>query len=423
MKPAGLATKHAPSWNLIRAHIGAGLVGLGVFALALIWRTRDLEGHFFQPPLLGLVHLSVLGWFMPITLGAMHQLIPVVFEVPVRSERVAWLAFSLYVPGAAGLVGHMSLFATGAGLVWSATLLVASFVLYIVNLMATLARARAVTLVGAYVIAAMIYLLIAAGLGLALAWNLHAPYLRGDHLELLRAHAHAAGLGFFGLLVMGVAYRLFEMFLLAFVKDTRPGWIAFFAINVALAALVMSFALGRTAGLTAVAGSAVTIGVAAFLAQVRLLWRARMRRRADIAWKHSVASFTYLGLTVATGLVLLAGGLGAFDERLRIAYGFLALVGFLGSIITGQLYKIVPFLIWFHRFSPYVGLKQVPAASELLPEQPQRIQWLVMHTAIAALVAGILAGSPALRLVGATLFAGSAALFTRNIWVVARSRP
>lgn len=423
MKSSGLATKHAPSWSLIRAHFGAGLAGLIVFAFALLWRTRDLDGHFFQPPLLGLVHLCVLGWFMPITIGAMHQLLPVVFEVPVRSERIAWIAFGLYVPSATGLIAHMSLFATGSGLVWSAAFLVLSFVLYIANLMATLARAPAVPLVGGYVIAAMLYLLVAASLGLALAWNLHAPYLQGDHLELLRAHAHAAGLGFFGLLIMGVAYRLIEMFLLAHIDDTRPGWVALAAMNVAIPALIMSFALGRIPGLTAVAIASLVVGVIGFLEQVRRQWRARMRKRTDVAWRHSLASFTYLVLSVGIGIVLLVGDAGALEPRLRLAYGFVALVGFIGSIIIGQLYKIVPFLIWFHRFSPYVGLKKVPAASELLPERPQRLHWALAHAGIAAFVVGILVGNNALRILGAALFAGSAVVFTRNMWVIVRSRP
>ena len=83
----GLATRHAPSWRLIQAHFGLGVAGLLAFSAALAVCAPSLQGFFFQPALLGLVHLCVLGWLMPIAIGALHQLVPVVFEVPVRSEQ------------------------------------------------------------------------------------------------------------------------------------------------------------------------------------------------------------------------------------------------------------------------------------------------------------------------------------------------
>lgn len=418
----GLATQHSPSFRLIQAHFGLGLLGMLAFSAALTWRAAALEGHFFQPTLLGMVHLCVLGWLLPIAMGALHQLIPVVFEVPVRSERLAWLAFALYVPGALGFLGHMWVFATGIGLVGSAALLVAALYLYIGNLTATLWRAPKVSLTGAYVIASFVYLLLAATLGFALAWNLHAPYLNIDHLRALRAHAHLAAFGFFGLLVMGVAYRLLEMFLLCYVAELRAGWLALVATNLALACLVVDFLFGQVRVL-AVAGSAfAALGIAAFIAQIALLFRARTRRKTDTAWRHSVASFVYLGLALPLGAAL-ANGHPPWEDRLVLVYGVLAIPGFIGSIVVGQLYKIVPFLVWFHRFSAYVGLKKVPAASELLPERPQRLQWALMHSGIAILAAGVLAESAPLRTAGAATFAASSALFARNLWVIQGRRP
>src|SRR5512140_1701661 len=126
----GLATRYAPSYALIRAHFGLGLLGLLALAAGLLLNAADVGGFFFQPLLLGLVHLCVLGWLMPIALGAMHQLIPVVFEVPVRSERLAWLALGLYVPGALGFMSRLWVFDTGTVFIVSAALLAIAVVLY-----------------------------------------------------------------------------------------------------------------------------------------------------------------------------------------------------------------------------------------------------------------------------------------------------
>ncbi|MCC7074750.1 MAG: hypothetical protein IT383_25800 [Deltaproteobacteria bacterium] len=424
MTPGGLATRHSPSFGLIKAHFGLGLAGMLAFAGALLWHAPSIEGHFFQPALLGLVHLCVLGWFLPITLGAMHQMLPVVFEVPVRSERLAWAAWGVFLVGAAGLIVHLWLLRTGPGLVGSASLLFASLLAYVGNLVATLRRAKEVKLVGAFVVAALAWLVVAAVIGLLLAINLGMPFISGSHLEVLRAHAHAAALGFFGLLIMGVTFRLLEMFLVAYVEQTGPGVAALVLVNVALVALVVGSLLGAFAWLGPLAAALALAGVLAFLVQVARIFRARLRKRTDVAWWHTGASFGYLVAAVLLGGALASSRVdAALTVRLELAYGFLALPGFIGSVIVGQLSKIWPFLVWFHTFSAYVGLKEVPTASELLPEGRQRAQWLAMHAGYGAFLVGVLLPSVAVRVVGAVAFALSALVFAANMLKVARSRP
>ncbi len=424
MTPGGLATRHSPSFGLIKAHFGLGLAGMLAFAGALLWHAPSIEGHFFQPALLGLVHLCVLGWFLPITLGAMHQMLPVVFEVPVRSERLAWAACVVFLVGAAGLIVHLWLLRTGPGLVGSASLLFASLLAYVGNLVATLRRAKEVKLVGAFVVAALAWLVVAAVIGLLLAINLGMPFISGSHLEVLRAHAHAAALGFFGLLIMGVTFRLLEMFLVAYVEQTGPGVAALVLVNVALVALVVGSLLGAFAWLGPLAAALALAGVLAFLVQVARIFRARLRKRTDVAWWHTAASFGYLVAAVLLGGALASSRVdAALTVRLELAYGFLALPGFIGSVIVGQLSKIWPFLVWFHTFSAYVGLKEVPTASELLPEGRQRAQWLAMHAGYGAFLVGVLLPSVAVRVVGAVAFALSALVFAANMLKVARSRP
>ena len=36
-------------------------------------------------------------------------------------------------------------------------------------------------------------------------------------------------------------------------------------------------------------------------------------------------------------------------------------------MITAHLYKIVPFLVWFHRFSSLVGKQKVPMLADMVP--------------------------------------------------------
>lgn len=422
---AGLASRYAPSWSLIRAHFGLGVIGLVAFAAGLLVRAAEPQGSYFTPTLLGLTHLCVLGWLLPVAIGALHQLVPVVFEVPVRSERVAWSALALYLPGATLLIVQLWTFRIDA--IWlplGAVTAALAVALYIGNLIATLAASKVHSLSGMFVIAALGYLLLAVAVGAMLAWNLYDPFLATSHLQVLKAHAHLAGFGFFGLLVMGVGLRLLEMFLLSSGASEQPGVAAFFACNLAVLCLTASLLLGSQRWLLGLGVGAAALGVGAFLLQVRGIWARRMQRRADIGWLHTRTSFVYLGLAVVTGALT---AFAPLDEvwlgRMALLYGLLALPGFLGSVVVGQLYKIVPFLVWLHRFSPLVGLKKVPSAGELLGERPRQVQYLFNHTAVIVLAGGVLIDSPAVRIVGATLFAVSAALVARNLWLIDSRRP
>jgi hypothetical protein len=421
---AGPSTRYAPPFALVGTHFVIGIAGMLAFAVALAVSARDLEGHFFQARVLALTHLCVLGWLMPITLGALHQLVPVVFERPLLSTRLPYLGLALFVSGAAGMIWqfwHWGVY--DVSFVWHAAIAATGLAIDIVHLAATIARARRHSLTGANVLAAFAWLLAAVGLGVVLAWNLYRPFLSTDHLQLLRAHAHGATLGFFGLLIMGVAYRMLEMFLLAYVDAWRPGWLALIATNLALGLLVASF-VTRSHGLHVAAIGAGVVGIGAFLVQIRRLVRARARRALDPAFRHTAMSFGYLALAAITGAALvLVPMTPAIRDRLVLAYGLLALPGFIGSIVIGQLHKILPFLVWFHRFGPYVGLKQVPTAGELVPATPQRLLLLVLHVALAVLITGVLADLPLVRLAGALLFVGAALLFTFDMAVIATRRP
>ncbi|MEB2284702.1 MAG: hypothetical protein B6D46_13635 [Polyangiaceae bacterium UTPRO1] len=422
----GLATRYAPSFALVRAHLGFGIVGSVLFAAALGGAAWNLEGHYFQGKILGLVHLCALGWILPIAFGAMLQLVPVLFEVPLRSERTAWAALGLYAIGGIGFVGHIALLATVASLPLSAFLLFLGVLLHATHLalsaLANPVRARSLT--GLFVLSALAWLVFAASLGFMLAIHLWHPYLSVNHLMALRAHAHAAGLGFFGLLIMGVGFELLEMFLLSHGAPAWPGWGALALVNVGLVALCWNFLAGPFPDLALVGAAAIALGVVCFAIRVQMILARRMRRHLDAsAWLSSGSVLCLLGALVVAGTLSFAGLGDDMQNRLVLAYGLLALPGFMGTMVVGQLYKIVPFLIWLHRFSAYVGLKKVPTASELLDERSREIQAALMIGGLLLLLAGVLAGQSLLRLAGAATFFAAMVYSARNFLVVHGRRP
>lgn len=419
---ASVAT--SPKFRLVHAHFAVGLLGMVAFAALLAYRAPWLTGHHFQAATLGLVHLAVLGWLVPVAMGALLQLAPVLFEGKTGPEWLGWTALALYVAGASGLIAHFFALAFGPGMFGSGVLVLLAFLVHGGLLVGTMARGKAFGLTGAFVLSSLFHLLVAAVIGLVLAWNLWRPFLPKNHLVVLQGHAHAAGLGFFGLLVMGVGDRLLEMFLVSHGASTKPAWLAFLATNAAVLALTVSYTFGPWPALTWAGAVLAAVGVAAFLVRARAIARRRVRKRLDVSLRHTAVSFGYLAVAAVGGATLTLFDLPyPIHERLVNAYGLVALVGFVGTIVIGQLGKILPFLVWLHRFEPLAGLKKIPLASDLLPEKAQRLSFRAIHAGVPVLALGVAVDLAAVRVAGALLFAAGVALAARNLAVVCRSQP
>ena len=63
--------------------------------------------------------------------------------------------------------------------------------------------------------------------------------------------------------------------------------------------------------------------------------------------------------------------------------------GFSISVSIGMLNKIVPFLIWFHRFSSLVGQVRVPLLKDLLPKKGPSIQATIHGISLFLVCSGI----------------------------------
>lgn len=421
-----LATRYAPSFKLIRVHLGLGIAGSVAVAAALLAVAWNFDGHHFQARFLGVVHLAVLAWLLPISFGAMLQLLPVIFEKPLASERAAWAALVIFLAGATGFVAHVSVLNTGPGLPISAGVLATGVWLYAVNLArSALQNPKKVrSLTGGFVLSALGWLAFAATLGLLLALNLWRPYLTVNHLVALRAHATSAGLGFFGLLIMGVGFELLEMFLLSHGAPPRPGWVALIATNAGLALLCADALWGPWGSAAPLGAASAGVGALGFAWRVREIFKRRIKKHLDASAWMTAASTGCLVLAVGAGLVVLSADLEPqLHERVVLAFGVLAIPGFMGFVVVGQLYKIVPFLVWMHRFSGLVGLRKVPAASELLDVRARAAQGVLLGVALGVLLVGVLGGWPAVRFAGALLFFGAMALGAHHLWKISERRP
>jgi hypothetical protein len=395
-----------PPVSLPLRYLLTAVAALVLATLAVPALRAELAGHYYHPRVLALAHAVGLGWITLSIVGASCQLVPVLLGRALWSERLARWAYPLLGLGALGMVGHFWLGAW-AGLAWAAALTGLGLVLHVVNVGATLRGLDRWTATAGFVAHGLAGVALTAGLGLALAAGRLGGGLPGDALANVAAHFHLALLGWVAPMVVGVAARVYPMFLLA----AEPGpW----TVRVQQGGLLAATPL-VVAGL--LAGSPL-VGPGAALAAASLathagwvLVTARRARRPALDWglRLVVTAAGFLAVAVLVGLGLALGRLAG--PRAALAYGVLALGGWVSLTVAGMMLKIVPFLVWQRVYGPRVGREPVPALAALGAPRAEAMAYAGLVAGSGALAAGVAAGSPrAIGAAGAGLALGALAL-------------
>ncbi len=398
-KPGGATG--APPLSLPLRFFLAGLTGLAAALLVLIGHVGALlRFQYGSGALLAATHLMTLGFISMVMMGAMYQLVPVVFNVKLSSVRLGAWHYAALVPGVvlmvSGFLTHVAAFLMVGG-----TLVVLSVTLFLLNVARTLPNRAQWGLSGWFVATALGYLGFTVSMGWLLAWNLSHPFLAGDGLAV---HLVLGGVGWFALALMGVSYKLLPMFSLTHAQP-RWGWWAYGLLN----AGVWIVGAGTwwwprpAAALGALVAAAALV---LYAGDIRRLWRHRLRRQPDPAVYLALAG-TVGGLaTVGAAAWAAAGGPWSLVV-------FLFFYGWMAASVLGYLQKLVPFLVWLHRYGPHVGRSAVPRMRDLLQER-----WSWME---GALYAASTAGA-AMGLATATrdlLLAGLSGMLLAVLWLLA----
>ena len=151
---------------------------------------------------------------------------------------------------------------------------------------------------------------------------------------------------------------------------------------------------------------------------LRILSR-RRRRRLD-----GSARFWQLGLCGAfVTAAAAAAALAMPQPRWNLLLGWVAIWGWAGMIVHGMLTRIVPFLVWFHRFAHVAGRVPVPSLRGLLPDAWTQLGLALHGASVVAGAAAIASGLDLLARVAGLLLMATAAQLEHSLIHVLRQRP
>jgi hypothetical protein len=365
----------------------------GIFAACLfIGYGPDAATSRWSPLLLGATHLMTLGFITMAMFGAMSQMVPVLAGSPLpRPRLVSAVAHALLTVGALALSGGLLLDnriliglgmpVLGIGLF--TFIAVAGFCLF-------RAQARSATVSGMRL--AVISLAVAVAIGLRIAaehvWNLQ-PQILSICTDI---HVAWGLLGWVTTLVISAAYEVVPMFQ---ITPAYPLWMQRWLTRSILGLLVLwslAYAVPflpdlpiqmRLANLLA---GLLALGLVLFACATLYLQHKRRRRLSDVTlqfWRTALLSLlacVYIWLAIQTFAPLQDA------HGPTILLGALFITGFVVSVITGMMYKIVPFLIWLHLQGQGVARRiPLPNMKEIIPDQRARRQ-LRLHIASVLLL-------------------------------------
>ena len=403
--PAWRRPGRGPSPLLPLAYLVAAAAAFLVASLSVGWLAPELAGHYYHPRLLALTHTVTLGWVTLAIMGASYQLLPIVLEQPIWSERLARWQLAILVVAVIGMVAHFHL-GTWPGLATAAGLLAVGIALHLVNVGLSLRGFTRWTFTARLVVLAYGGLATTTLFGLALSVNRVWAFLPGELFPTLHAHVQLALLGWVAPMIVAVSARVYPMFFLA--PGPRPVHVLLQGGGLAAGVPAVVLGLLGVPGLLPAGALAVAAAAGAHAAWVWEMARARKRPGLDWGLRFVLTATAFLVPAVGLGLALAAELLAG--PRAALAYAVVLLGGFVSLTIVGMMLKIVPFLVWYRAYSPRAGREPVPTLAQIAWPRAEALAFVLLTGGGALLAVTVLAGNAAwIRVAGGLLALGALA--------------
>ncbi|MDA8297519.1 MAG: hypothetical protein M0004_13220 [Actinomycetota bacterium] len=416
-RPAGVpATVPPPSVPLSFLFAAAvGLVGCGVaWVLARSAAANDPTAD----PVVAAVHLGVLATLATGILGATHQFAPVITGRPLRSVPLARATLISFVAASWMLplgVATQQLAVTAI----SGALTGLALVLLAVNLSGPLAARGK----GAPVLAlriALVGALVTGFLGIAFIGDRQGNWFAlAGHVDL--AMGVLGIFGWLGMTYLGVAEKLWPMFMLAHVPGPkRAGHLAVVGVGSGLLLATPGLAWSITV-LAWIGAALMTAGLGAHLWSLTA-HVAHRRRKADLHLLFVITAASWLVLGAALSL---AAAVSVHKDpqvgTSLTAAAVAAFGGWLLEALVGHSYKVVPFILWSALRSR--SISSGPAGkplmfSDLFDRRAAGAAYVSVTLAMAALCIGLGAAAPTLVAVAGALLAVTGVVVAVSLMVI-----
>ncbi|RXK03484.1 hypothetical protein CRV07_12450 [Halarcobacter ebronensis] len=376
-----ISQQFAPPFKLVIPYF---LLGVFTYLIStfLLFKIDISILHSLNSNIVAWIHLFLLGFVMIIIFGAMAQLVPVVLEVGHFAVDLYYTIYPLLFIGAIlmamGFVYYPSLLPFGG------TIAFVSFSIFLFETFLTILKVKKINFVIVSVLLANIFLFFGLIIGIILALG-YSGTIDINIYQFLKAHIYLVLVGYVGITIMGMSLILLPMFWLSHGFSWKYIKSSLSILSVGILFVVLS-SFSNITFFEYLGYFFTLIALFLYFYQVFIIYKTRVRLENDIYFKSIMFSFLSLLLSLILGIIYIFYPI----ENIFLTLSWILLGGFITFIITGHLYKIIPFLVWYERFSPYVGKKKIPMLVDIVPKKSANMQFVFSSIGVIFVSLGIL---------------------------------
>ena len=377
MELTGLSVDQAPPISApLRFFLTAPLFGVLAGILILLSDTTILISRYSTDSIV-ITHAITIGFFAFIMLGSLTQMLPVLASAKIQNvKNITLISYFLLTLGLLSMIFGLKL-DIKLLISLSYMMLGIGFLIMILSILYAIKGVKHFTATIKGMLASLIFAFMIVLMGMLLLSEYANNSISQYHYILANVHSVWAIFGFSGLLIIGVAFQVLPMFYVApkFKQFCKKRVVILISIG-----LFIWLALNIFAENYALYAK---LWIATFFwAFATTVWLKFNRR------KRAVSDVTVLYWRAASIFLTLGSFLWIFDEFFKHEYIVMVAIliggGFILSIMIGMIYKIVPFLVWFHLNA--MGYMSIPTINEMIDKDLAKIQFTIMMLSLIGFI-------------------------------------
>ena len=357
---------------------------------------------------LAFVHLFLLGFIMMIIFGEMAQLVPVVLEVGHFGVELFYAIWPLLLIGSTLMV--FGFLYSPALLPYGGVVVLTSMMIFVMEIFMTISKVKSLTLVMSSVLISNTFLFFGIIFGLLMALG-YAGVIDITIISFLKGHIALVLGGYIIITIMGLSVVLVPMFTLSHSFSLKPLEIAIYMMSVAVVVIVLA-SYFEINFLEYVGYFLAFLSMLFYFYLIYIIYSTRPRKENDVY----AISLMFSHISMLVSLVFAPLYFVVAKDEFLLASGWILFFGFFGFLITGHIYKIIPFLVWFEKFSPLVGKQKVPMLADMVPYKSSQAQFIFCAVGVILITLAILFRSDVLVGAGASFLVVGALAFVRSVF-------
>ncbi|WP_419764659.1 MAG: hypothetical protein ACNI28_12830 [Arcobacter sp.] len=375
MQMQGLSLDQAPPYKIPMFYYIIASIYLIVFSTCLFVYANGIESRYYYEAI-ALTHILTLGFFTHVMLGSLFQMIPVIIGVAYKKVdlQAKLILFLLNIGTVCFITGFLI---SNKILMHIASLcLLLAIVYFVIITFFTILKTEDKNPTVKTFLTALGFLILGLAFGIVALINHNSGFSSRNFAD---AHISYIFFGWLIMLISGVSYKVIPMF---YVTKEYPLFIKnHFYWIVTLIILLLSLFIITDSSLIPLFKTLLATSSLIFSLTTIYLLKNRKRPRRDTTI--NLWYFAMINLSIASLIWIISI---CFDLNIDFSLAVIFGLGFAYSIINGMLYKIVPFLTWFHLSSKMIFDAEM---SQVIKSKYMKLQYNIYIVSYFAFILAI----------------------------------